>query len=71
MKAWQSLGLMQEQQEAKASDLLAGSVPHDDLAIVASSCDDLWLQGIALKAKYFVWGLQNKLGMDRIPEVPD
>lgn len=55
---------------AEAGNLLAGSVPHDDLAVVATPRDDLRLQGVALEAEHLVWGLQDKLGMDGVPEVP-
>jgi len=55
----------------EAGNLLAGSVPHDDLPIVASPCDHFRLQGVALEAEHLIWGLQNQLGVDWIPEVPD
>ena len=56
---------------SSGGNLLAGSVPHDDLAIVAPSCDHFRLHGVALEAEHLIRGLQNQLRMDWIPEVPD
>ena len=55
----------------EAGNLLAGSVPHDDLAIVAPPRDHFRLQGVALEAEHLIRGLQNQLGVDWISEIPN
>ena len=53
------------------SDLFICSVPHNDLAIVAASSDNLRLQRIALEAEDLIGRFQDELRLNWIPKVPD